>query len=240
MELARVTSKGQITIPKDIREKLKLKPGDKVIFLEEDDRIIFANSSVIALKNIQKQLADEAKKAGIETEEDVEKLINEIRKELWESKYENNDWYEYNSIAILFPNSKLSLLIWDITEKHELVLCSHIIEELHIVFERKFKDKIKCLDDFLSELTYELIYTPKKIDISNYPSIRDPKDLPILISAINNNIDIFITGDKDFQDIKIDIPVIKTPNDYLINRTNRLHITICSRTPLCQPSRRLH
>lgn len=99
MELARVTSKGQITIPRDIRKKLKLKPGDKVIFIEEDGRVIFANSSVVALKNIQKQLIDEAKKAGIESEEDVEKLVNDIRQELWESKYENNDWYEYISIS---------------------------------------------------------------------------------------------------------------------------------------------
>lgn len=93
MELARVTSKGQITIPKDIREKLNLKPGDKVVFLEEEGRIIFANSSVIALKNFQKQMIDEAKKAGINSEEDIEKLVSGIRQELWESRYENNDWY---------------------------------------------------------------------------------------------------------------------------------------------------
>ncbi len=91
MELARVTTKGQITIPKDIREKLNLRPGDKVIFLEEDGRIIFANSSVVALKNIQKQMIYEAKKVGINSEEDVNKLVNDIRKELWETKYENND-----------------------------------------------------------------------------------------------------------------------------------------------------
>lgn len=91
MELARVTSKGQITIPKDIREKLNLKPGDKVVFLEEEGRIIFANSSVIALKNFQKQMVDEAKKVGINSEEDIEKLVNDIRQELWESRYENND-----------------------------------------------------------------------------------------------------------------------------------------------------
>lgn len=91
MELARVTSKGQITIPKDIREKLNLKPGDKVVFLEEDGRIIFANSSVIALKNFQKQMIDEAKKAGITTEEDIDKLVSDIRQELWERRYENND-----------------------------------------------------------------------------------------------------------------------------------------------------
>ncbi|MBR5508946.1 MAG: AbrB/MazE/SpoVT family DNA-binding domain-containing protein, partial [Lachnospiraceae bacterium] len=35
MELAKVTSKGQITIPIEIRRKLGLKEGDKVLFIEE-------------------------------------------------------------------------------------------------------------------------------------------------------------------------------------------------------------
>lgn len=91
MELARVTSKGQITIPKEIREKLSLKTGDKVIFIEEDDKIIFANSSVVALRDIQKQMVDEAIKAGITSEEDVEKLLEGIREDLWENRYANND-----------------------------------------------------------------------------------------------------------------------------------------------------
>ncbi|NCC62263.1 MAG: AbrB/MazE/SpoVT family DNA-binding domain-containing protein, partial [Verrucomicrobiae bacterium] len=32
MELAKITSKGQITIPVDIRRKLGVKEGDKVLF----------------------------------------------------------------------------------------------------------------------------------------------------------------------------------------------------------------
>lgn len=37
MEQAKVTSKGQITIPKKIREKLHLGPGDKVNFVEDSN-----------------------------------------------------------------------------------------------------------------------------------------------------------------------------------------------------------
>jgi len=33
MSIATLTSKGQITLPKEIREQLKLKPGDRVEFL---------------------------------------------------------------------------------------------------------------------------------------------------------------------------------------------------------------
>ena len=38
MELAKVTSKGQITIPIEIRRKLGIKEGDKVLLIEEQGR----------------------------------------------------------------------------------------------------------------------------------------------------------------------------------------------------------
>jgi AbrB family looped-hinge helix DNA binding protein len=37
MALATMTSKGQMTIPKDVRDKLKLKPGDRVDIQVEPD-----------------------------------------------------------------------------------------------------------------------------------------------------------------------------------------------------------
>lgn len=38
---------------------------------------------------------------------------------------------------------------------------------------------------------------------------------PVLYSAIIEDVDVFITGDKDFSDIEIDHPEILTPTDYL-------------------------
>jgi len=63
-------------------------------------------------------------------------------------------------------------------------------------------------------LSFELIYTPKRIEPSEYPSIRDRKDLPILVSAILSDIDIFITGDEDFHTVDIDKPQIITLKDF--------------------------
>ncbi|NLI93038.1 MAG: AbrB/MazE/SpoVT family DNA-binding domain-containing protein [Peptococcaceae bacterium] len=91
MDLARITSKGQITVPIGIRKKLNLKEGDKVIFIEEGDKIVFANSSMIALKEIQEGMQGVAETQGIYTEGDVDSLVRDVRKELWEKKYENND-----------------------------------------------------------------------------------------------------------------------------------------------------
>jgi AbrB family looped-hinge helix DNA binding protein len=55
MSEAKVTSKGQITVPKDVRVKLGLKPGDRVRFIVEDDgrvRLLPAKRDVSELMGI--------------------------------------------------------------------------------------------------------------------------------------------------------------------------------------------
>jgi AbrB family looped-hinge helix DNA binding protein len=61
MELAKITSKGQITIPVEIRRKLGVKEGDKVLFVEEAGKIYILNSSMEAIKEAQAAFAGEAK-----------------------------------------------------------------------------------------------------------------------------------------------------------------------------------
>jgi len=41
---AKLTSKGQITVPKAVRDTLALKPGDQVLFRLEDNRAILART----------------------------------------------------------------------------------------------------------------------------------------------------------------------------------------------------
>lgn len=80
MELAKVTSKGQITIPLTIRNLLGLKTGDKVFFEENRGKVYITNASQISLSNIQVQMQGEAEKAGFQTEDDVITYIKELRK----------------------------------------------------------------------------------------------------------------------------------------------------------------
>ncbi len=80
MELAKVTTKGQITIPKSIRELLDLKEGSKIIFIQKGEDIVIQNSAMIALEKIQKAFEGEAERLGLETEEDVVDMIKEFRK----------------------------------------------------------------------------------------------------------------------------------------------------------------
>ena len=90
MELAKVTTSGQITIPVQIRKKLGIKEGDKVMFLEEGNRVMLLNSSQIALEKLQLAMEGEAEKAGITNEEDVVALCKNVRMELYEKRYASN------------------------------------------------------------------------------------------------------------------------------------------------------
>ncbi|NPV80522.1 MAG: AbrB/MazE/SpoVT family DNA-binding domain-containing protein [Firmicutes bacterium] len=90
-DLAKVSSKGQVTIPVDIRRKLKLKEGDKVLFMAEGDRVFLANASLVALKDMQQAMKGLAEKQGLVSEADVSRLVKEVRKELWEQRHEGND-----------------------------------------------------------------------------------------------------------------------------------------------------
>jgi putative PIN family toxin of toxin-antitoxin system len=117
--------------------------------------------------------------------------------------------------ALLFPKSIAGNLVVKILMDHKLVLCSFIIDELHNVIQRKFESKLDDLKTFLLELSYEMVYTPKKIDKSKYPDIRDEADVPILVSAIIADVDILISGDKDFLGVDIERPQIIVPADFM-------------------------
>lgn len=84
MELAKVTSKGQITIPIEIRKKLGIKEGDKILLVEDQGRVIMINSSMEALWEAQTAFEAEAERLGIKDEQDVTDLIRDLRRERME------------------------------------------------------------------------------------------------------------------------------------------------------------
>ena len=116
--------------------------------------------------------------------------------------------------ALLFPGGTAAKAFEKCVLEHDLILCTYIIDECKKVVAKKFGNHIKDLDIFLQHLVYTLVYTPTnpKPDLFE---IRDPNDYPILYTAIQENVDLFITGDKDYYGVKIKKPVILSPNDFL-------------------------
>ena len=79
LDVARLSVKGQVTIPVEIRRKLKLKEGDKVVFVEKSGEIVLMNPNRLAFEEFQREMMGEAEKAGLGSEQDVVDLVREVR-----------------------------------------------------------------------------------------------------------------------------------------------------------------
>lgn len=78
---AKVMAKGQITIPKDVREVLGVTNGDRVSFIVEGNTVRIVNSAVYAMQVLQSEMAGEAERTGITSDDDVIALVRELRSE---------------------------------------------------------------------------------------------------------------------------------------------------------------
>lgn len=81
IENAKVMSKGQITIPKDIREILGISSGDRVTFVVENGSVRLINSAVYAMQMLQTQMSGEEENTGLTSDDAVMDLVKEIRAE---------------------------------------------------------------------------------------------------------------------------------------------------------------
>lgn len=78
---AKVMAKGQITIPKDVRDALGVSSGDRVTFVVEGNTVRMVNSAVYAMQLLQMQMQGEAERSGLNTEDDVMSAVKELRAE---------------------------------------------------------------------------------------------------------------------------------------------------------------
>ena len=78
---AKVMSKGQVTIPKDVRDILGISSGDRVTFVVENGNVRIINSAVYAMQMLQKQMEGEAERNGLTPDDLVMDMVKEVRAE---------------------------------------------------------------------------------------------------------------------------------------------------------------
>lgn len=100
--------------------------------------------------------------------------------------------------SLLSPNSKVTEVVKYVITHDKVVLCGEILNELEEVAKRT-KTSLE-LKKFLSSFDYVMADSPKFF--GDYPKIRDPADLPILMCAIYNDVNVLLTGDKDFLSLR--------------------------------------
>lgn len=115
---------------------------------------------------------------------------------------------------LVFSSKKMNRMMECIFMEHQLVLSSYIVEELKDVVNRKFPSKVEVVDKLLANMNYEYVYTPDILDETLF-EIRDVKDYPVLYTAILEDVDIVVTGDRDFSEVKIGRPEILNPAEFV-------------------------
>lgn len=129
---------------------------------------------------------------------------------------------------MLDTNVLISALIFGGTPKQligKLLLMGHDIYISNYV-ENEFLDKIHLKWPQNEENLRKVYQKMKFIHCSStnkkLGDVRDKKDIPVLSDAIYNNIDILLTGDKDFLESEIKNPIIFSPK-MLMEYLNKKH-----------------
>ena len=70
MEIAKITSRGQVSIPTEIRKKLGVDEGDKIVFIERQGQIVIINAAKITFADVELQ------------EPSIDEFLDEFQKEM--------------------------------------------------------------------------------------------------------------------------------------------------------------
>ena len=121
------------------------------------------------------------------------------------------------SAALNSQGTPYKAFIKAVSQPNKGIICDQNIEELRRAFNRKFPNKLHLLEHFLSValLVIEVVPAPDD-EIEEEKYIRDIADRPILRAAMNANVDILLTGDKDFLESKLKYPRIMTASEFLL------------------------
>lgn len=76
---AKVMSKGQVTIPKDVRDVLGVSSGDRIAFVVDGNNVRIFNSAVYAMQMFQQEMVGEAERAKLTSEEDIQQMVDNMR-----------------------------------------------------------------------------------------------------------------------------------------------------------------
>ena len=81
LSTTKMSSKGQVVIPEDIRKKLNIKPGAQFVVLGDKDTVILKAIKMPSKEEFDAMMAEtrrQAKEAGL-TPKDIEDAISEVR-----------------------------------------------------------------------------------------------------------------------------------------------------------------
>ncbi len=117
--------------------------------------------------------------------------------------------------AFIFGGKSGSLLSKLFDSEHEIYVSEYVDQEFKETLNLKWPDKADKAYDLLHKMT--AIHFCESTD-QKLGDLRDRKDIPVLSDALYHNVDLILTGDKDFLEADLKQPLVYSPGmmlDYL-------------------------
>lgn len=109
--------------------------------------------------------------------------------------------------AFVFGGQTGSLLAVLFESEHELYVSEYIDLEFKEILENKWPEKAEEVYRLYHRLDIHFCQSTKE----KLGELRDAKDIPVLSDARYHQIDVILTGDKDFLEAKLENPLIYSP-----------------------------
>jgi len=109
--------------------------------------------------------------------------------------------------AIVFGGQPALLLDKLFKYEHELYVSTYIDKEVYAILTKKWPDKALLLYSSFRKLNF--IFCPSAD--KTLGALRDEKDVQVLSDAIYYNVDLILSGDKDFLEAELTTPLVYSP-----------------------------
>ena len=101
----------------------------------------------------------------------------------------------------------------------ELLVSDYVEKEFCAKIEEKWPDKFDQVYSLYKELPFIFCESSSVCE----GSLRDPKDIPVLSDALFHQVDVILSGDKDFLEADLEYPLVLSPATMLdfLEKKNR-------------------
>ncbi len=110
--------------------------------------------------------------------------------------------------AFVFGGKTRKILECLFENKHEILVSQYVDSEFKTKLKQKWPNKAKIVYMLYHKLPFNFCESTDQV----LGQVRDKKDIPVFSDALFNNVDVLLTGDKDFLESNIIKPIILSPN----------------------------
>lgn len=100
---------------------------------------------------------------------------------------------------------KLMNVLFD--SRHELYVSDYVDKEFREKLEQKWPEKAQTIYHIYKKMHFHFCKSAPEL----IGTLRDSKDIPVLSDALYHNVDLILTGDKDFLEANLEKPLIFSP-----------------------------